>query len=144
VISSNFFVLPVTCGQPGAVRLLHGYGLDGVSCVSASRCYAVGFNNLWSVVTTLSSGKPGSPDKVSNAYLYALACRRTGCTAGGWRLGRGLGVGLAFTASSPGTSKSLTVEKSACCYVSVARLGRFIAAASSTQRTRTSQVTTGG
>jgi hypothetical protein len=141
--STSGFILAIRDGLPGKIRVLHGYGLDGISCVSRSRCYAVGFSPRWSVLTTVRAGRPGPLRKGTASFRFrSIACAGTECTAAGGRYGRRLGPGL-LDGIVAGRVMSLTVIQRACCFVSVARAGGFIAAVSSTDWSDTSQVTTG-
>ena len=67
---------------------LHTIGANlpyGVSCISLTVCYAVGFNRTGGVVLTLHGGAMTSSAPTS-ADLYGIACAKTSCSAVGKQL----------------------------------------------------------
>ena len=76
-------VLTVTNGKPGKVHTLAGDGLVGVSCVSASTCYAAGHAELAEgVLFTVTNGVPGHVHSES-ADMYGIECAGATCHSSG-------------------------------------------------------------
>jgi hypothetical protein len=76
---------------------LHTVGKDlfyGVSCISAVRCYAAGFDDTGGVVGTLTNGTLAKSAR-STPDLYGMACTGTTCTA----VGKGLAPSSSKNAS---------------------------------------------
>lgn len=76
-----------------SIRITHGSSFElfrvaqdllyGVSCGSATRCYADGFDETGSVIVTLTDGKMGSQSTIPASDLYGIACTGDACTAVG-------------------------------------------------------------
>jgi len=79
------FDLTVSHGSIGKLHTAADDALYGISCVSASRCYADGFSTGPSgegLVVTANNGTIGSPHSVSGD-LAGIACAGSSCTAVG-------------------------------------------------------------
>jgi len=76
-------VLTVRNGKPGKVHTIAGDGLIGVSCVSASKCYAAGHAELAEgVLLTITNGVPAHVHSES-ADMYGIECVGATCHSSG-------------------------------------------------------------
>jgi hypothetical protein len=103
--------LAVNRGKPGRLRTVNGDSLYGVSCVSRSRCYAVGFDRDGGVVLTLNGGVAGSP-QATRSDLFAIACTGSACTAAGEQLGGTAFVGTLVAVAAGRVTSSQVVSAS--------------------------------
>ena len=73
-------ILTITGGKPGTLHT-SGYGLDSISCVSATTCYAAGGSALY----TVTGGVAASPQTVSLTDLgwSGIECHGSNCEAAG-------------------------------------------------------------
>lgn len=78
----NGVIVSVSNGSPGAVKPYSGVlAFTGISCVSATSCFATGNTNRDqsgsgpSLILHLTNGQPGTADSVSDVpYLNAISC----------------------------------------------------------------------
>jgi len=76
-------VLTVTNGKPGKVHTIAGDGLIGVSCVSASKCYATGHaESAEGILLTVTNGVPAHVHSES-ADMYGIECAGVTCHSSG-------------------------------------------------------------
>ena len=103
-------VLPVTAdGTPGTIQPVNGYDLEGVACMSATVCFAVGTNGSSGVVVPLAAdGTPSTAVTVTGtADLKAAECSSLSCVAVGTNTA-GVGVVVPIAAGgTPGTVETI-------------------------------------
>lgn len=138
------YVLTATDGKPGHLQRDPGDSLQGVSCMSASRCYAAGYTQTGGLILTVNSGKASSPQHLK-PDLFGIACAGTSCTAVGEELPPSPSTaafwGAIVTVSSgKATSTQLISESGG--YNGVGRVGSVFTAVGSAQKIG-SEVTTG-
>jgi len=76
-------VLTVSNGKPGQAHTIAGDGLIGVSCVSASTCYAAGHAELAEgVLLTVTNGVPAHAHS-ETADMYGIECAGATCHSSG-------------------------------------------------------------
>jgi len=73
-------ILATRGGKPGTLNSGSGYALRGISCISATTCYAAGA----AVLVTVTRGVPGDPQAVPGGWNgNAIECTSTRCEAAG-------------------------------------------------------------
>jgi len=91
------FVLTVTNGKPGKIHTISDDTLRGVSCVSASKCYAAGDSVVAEgLLLTVTNGVPGSVHS-ETANMYGIECAGATCRASGEQSGSGGYDGVVVT-----------------------------------------------
>jgi hypothetical protein len=138
------YVVTATDGKPGHLQSVPGDSLEGVSCMSASRCYAAGYTQAGGLIVTLNSGKASSPQHVK-PDLFAIACAGSSCTAVGEELPPSPSAdafwGAIVTVSSGKATSTQAISESGG-YNGVGRIGSDFTAVGSAQKIG-SEVTTG-
>jgi hypothetical protein len=138
------FSLTAKGDKLGKLHTASGDALQGVSCVSKSRCYADGDLAFKAgLVVTISNGAIGSR-RTAKADLSGIACSGTACTASGEQLVGSADEGVLVSVRSGKITSSQGVSASGG-FDSVARLGGFFAAAGASHGSTKdpSEVTTG-
>jgi hypothetical protein len=78
-------IVTISHGKPTGLHVVPGDSLYGVSCTSATLCYASGFNQSGGLILTVKRGVASAPAHVASD-LSGIACRGTACTAVGEQL----------------------------------------------------------
>jgi hypothetical protein len=119
-------ILPVRNGRAGRLIRASGDSFTAVSCVSRTRCYAVGGSQGNGLIMTLTNGVPSSPRHITPG-LNGIACSGATCTAVGEQQAPpptpfGITWGTLVSISSGKATSTQTVSAAAQ-YDSVARVG---------------------
>jgi hypothetical protein len=96
-------ILTTSHGKPGTLQHANGYGLDSVSCVSATTCYAAASNAL----VTVTRGVATNPQALPGPYgpgWNGIECQGANCeAAGGQEIGSAaVGVLVNLTGGTAG------------------------------------------
>lgn len=138
-------------GKPGQfVKLLSAGGLTGVSCVSASRCYAVGnFTDPAGIVFTLGDGKATKHATFASAPL-GIGCHGSNCIVAGEEVSHTTPIAAGgfngdLTSIASGTPQAVQMVPASGGYAGIAVKGSFFSAVGAAAKSGSlhSLVTTG-
>ena len=79
VTRSSDLIVTTAGGKPGTLNTNSGYELNGISCISATTCYAAGA----AVLVTVTRGAAAGPQVVPGWNGNAIECTGTHCEAAG-------------------------------------------------------------
>jgi hypothetical protein len=140
-------VVTTSGGKPGRLHTAASDLFYGVSCVSATRCYADGFGSgsTAGLVVTLNRGAASHRHVLATADLFSIECAGSTCVAAGKVLDNSAPAfydGVLQPVSAGALSGSLTTVSVSGGYTGIARRGPGFAAIGASQGSG-SEVTTG-